>query len=360
MEATEVVDAFFRTYLRAKFARSRQEGRDFDGPYHRVIDQDRYDRVLQLNHNPNGVKKFIEGDFIYYTNLFKKINDLASDSSVGEVYFNSALNRMDGQAMLVMAACCLNDEQEDEKIRVIARAFDKVYVMLQLNRAYESNQFQELLFTILGLIENKPVDELSNIIDSAVLDDINERRKGDASTLLAYGQFKQVGYGDYNSRFLRYFLARLELFISKSTELQMQDSLYNFVCGTGKYNSYHIEHILSRNEENKALFLDDEGEFDETLFEQERNRFGGLLLMKGLDNQSSGNELYEDKLKTYTGSAPYLAQTLVEDFYKSNACMRDFVNNTGLNFKAISDFNRDALEARSQLIFNIVKNIWNV
>jgi len=360
LEATGLVDTFFRTYLRAKFSRSRSEGRDFDGAYHRVIDENKYDDLLKLKHNPNGVKRFIKDDFTYYSNLFGKISTLASDFTSGEPYYNSALNRMDGQAMLIMAACCLDDKNEDGKIRIIAKAFDKAYVMLQLNRAYESNQFQELLFTILGKIENKPIDELEHIIDTAVLDEINDRRKGNATSILTYGQFKQVGYGDYNTRFLRYFLARIELFISQSTELQMQDLLYNFVCGTGKYNSYHIEHILSRNRENKALFTDDNNEFDEALFEQERNRFGGLLLMKGRDNQSSGNEKYRDKLKTYTGSTPYLAQTLVEDFYKSNICMSDFINESELNFIPIQDFNREALELRSLLLFNIVKKIWNV
>jgi len=360
LEVADIVDPFFRTYLRAKFSRTRVESRNFDGAYHRVIDEEKYDKVLKLKRNIKGVKEFLDGDFKYYTTLFQRINDMAGIQDNKELYYNSTLNHMDGQAMLIIAACELNDPNENKKIDIVASSFDKAYVMLQLNRAYDSNQFQELLYTLLGKIENRPVDELEKIIDSTVLADINNRRKGNATSLLSYGQFKQVGYGDYNTRFLRYFLARIELFISQKTSLQLQDTLYNYVSGGGQYNSYHIEHILSRNNENKSLFTNAVDDFDEAFFEQERNRFAGLLLLKGRDNQSSGNEKYADKLKTYTGSAPYLAQSLVNDFYKSNSCMNNFIKNSGLQFESIDNFDRSALEARSLLIFNIVKKIWNV
>jgi hypothetical protein len=104
--------------------------------------------------------------------------------------------------------------------------------------------------------------------------------------------------------------------------------------------------------------VNENGEYDESLFETERNRFGALLLLKGQDNSSSGNERYKDKLKTYTGSAPYLAQTLVPDFYKSNSAMKDFIRNSELDFATAEQFTRDTLEARSQLIYKITCKIW--
>jgi Protein of unknown function (DUF1524) len=133
-----------------------------------------------------------------------------------------------------------------------------------------------------------------------------QRRNTEPNTLLDYGQFKRVGYGDYNTRFLRYFLTRIEIFIAEGPGKKLQDSTFNYVSGIGKGNAYHVEHILARNDESRALFLDENGEYDESLFEAERNRFGALLLLKGRDNSSSGNERYADKLRTYTGKAPYL------------------------------------------------------
>jgi hypothetical protein len=265
---------------------------------------------------------------------------------------------MDGHVMLIMAACCVNDPDEDEKIAVLSRAFDRAYVMLQLNRAYDSNQFQELLYTLHPFLRGCRVDDIDKIINERVLDEIRQRRNIEATTLFDYGQFKRVGYGDYNTRFLRYFLTRIEIFIAEGLGKKLQDSPWNYVSGAGKGNAYHIEHILARNDESRALFLDENGEYDESLFETERNRFGALLLLKGIDNSSSGNERYADKLRTYTGSAPYLAQTLVPDFYKSHSAINDFIKNSGLNFAPAEQFTRDIIEVRSQLLYKITHKIW--
>jgi len=352
-------DDFLRTYLRAHFSKTRAEGQKFDGPYHRAIFEDMCSS-LQLTRNAQGVKDFLKGQFRYYAKLFLRMERLGGDidKSFPDCYYSSQLNRMDGHIMLALAACGVDDPEEDPKVRAVSRAFDRAYVVLQLNRAYDSNGFQELLYTLHPLLRGCPSNQIEARIDRAVLAEINSRRNTNAEELLSYGQFKQVGYGDYNPRFLRYFLTRIEVFIANGLGCELQDSLYNYVSGTGKGNAYHVEHILSRNDESKALFKDSKGNHDEALFENERNRFGGLLLLKGQDNISSSNEQYADKLRTYTGSAPYLAQTLVSDFYKSNSAMTKFIEESGLSFASISDFTRDSLEARSQLLYAITQKIW--
>lgn len=355
-------DTFFRTYLRAHFADTRKEGQKFDGPYHRAIFEDHCEETLHLQHNPQRVKEFLAGPFQYYAELFRRISELGNNQVAGfdECYFNSSLNRMDGHIMLAVAACNIKDTDEDNKIRTVARAFDRAYVMLQLNRAYDSNRFQELLFTMNPFLRGCSAEDIEPIIDQQVLAEINERRNTSAAELLSYGQFRQVGYGDYNTRFLRYLLARIEKFIADGLGTSTTDTLHNYVVGTGIYTAYHVEHILARNEESRDLFRDDAGNVDEVEFENQRNRLGGLLLLKGRDNQSSGAENYADKLATYTGNAPYLAQTLVPDFHKSNSAMKEFKKSTGLQFEGISAFDRDALERRSALLFEIVKRIWDV
>jgi len=361
LEVEEDVDNFFRTYLRAHFSDTRKQGQIFDGPYHREI-FDPANNTLNLKRSPHDVKTFLKGPFRYYTKLYYKLRILGDNenSSFSECYYNSQLNRMDGHIMLTLAVCAVDDPDEDAKILAIARAFDRAYVMLQLNRAYDSNQFQELLYTLHPMLRTCPTDEIETRIDSQVLAEINTRRNTNAQELLSYGQFKQVGYGDYNSRFLRYFLTRIENFLSDGLLWKLKDTMYNYVCGTGRSNAYHIEHILARNDESRGLFLDASGEVDEALFENERNRFGGLLLLKGQDNSSSSNELYKDKLRTYTGSAPHFAQTLVPDFYKANSAMSNFIETSELQFTPAHQFTRDTLESRSELLFSMTKKVWNV
>ena len=356
------VDDFFRTYLRAHFSETRKQGQIFDGPYHRTILEEPCKSTLHLSRDAAGVKAFLTGPFRYYAQLFLKLRKLgeAGDSEVPECYYNSQLNRMDGHIMLGIAACCVDDPEEQAKIHAIAKAFDRAYVMLQLNRAYDSNQFQELLYTLHPLLKACKTEQIEQQIDAKVLAEINTRRNTNAKSLLSYGQFKQVGYGDYNTRFLRYFLARIEAYIVHGMGWQLQDSLFNLVCGIGKGNAYHIEHILARNEESRKLFTDAEGKNDEALFENERNRFGGLLLLKGQDNKSSGKEAYAGKLKTYTGNAPCLARTLVPDFYKSNSAMTNFIEQSALKFEPVAQFTREALEKRSELLYAITRRIWGV
>ena len=356
------VDDFFRTYLRAHFSETRKQGQTFDGPYHRTIFEAICNSVLHLKGDAQGVKLFLKGSFHYYAKLFLKLRELGEDpnSAIPECYYISQLNRMDGHIMLALAACAVDDKSENARIRAVARAFDRAYVMLQLNRAYDSNQFQELLYTLHPLLRACPTEEIEPRIDSKVLAEINQRRNTSAKSLLSYGQFKQVGYGDYNSTFLRYLLARIEAFIAAGLEWGLKDSLYNYVRGTGKSNAYHIEHILARNDESRELFKKNNGVVDEEKFENERNRFGGLLLLLGPDNSSSNNEHYAQKLKTYTASAPYLAQTLVPDFYKSNSTMNKFIESSGLQFAAAPQFAQETLEKRSELLYAMTKKIWDV
>lgn len=56
----------------------------------------------------------------------------------------------------------------------------------------------------------------------------------------------------------------------------MKHPLQDLVTLRGAKTGFHIEHILSRNEESLDAF-----DGDEERFEVERNRLGGVLLMKG-------------------------------------------------------------------------------
>src|SRR5690606_37521688 len=96
---------------------------------------------------------------------------------------------------------------------------------------------------------------------------------------------------------------------------------------------------------------------DEERFELERNRLGGILLLKGKDNISSNNEPYSDKLKTYAGTL-YWNETLTEDAYKSKLDLHQLKNRHELNLQPLAKFGPDELEQRQQLLFKISSIIW--
>lgn len=356
-DTRSVPDDFLRTYFKARFDTSRRESHThFDGDYQRAVFLPQFDAALHFKHQPDrsnvsAIKVFIKEELPYYAALFQKAENLASkhDPAFASVYYNG-LTDMDSQALLILAACTLHDDQEDDKIRAVARELDRYYVLLQLNKAYDSNRFADSLYDLRRELHELSIDDYRSVFDEALMSRIGERRDARPESPLLYSHFKQVSRSDFNIRFIHYFLARIEEYIAKGIGRQMQDDLYELV----RRRSYHIEHILSNNDENLKLFENDQDEFD-----RERNRLGGLLLLKARDNQSSGNEPYEEKLRTYAGTL-YWNQTLHPDFYKSKLKHVEFLEETGIPLTSVSRFDADALEKRSLVLFTITQKIWDL
>jgi uncharacterized protein with ParB-like and HNH nuclease domain len=346
------IDQFFIYFLKSKFADTIGEGRRYDKDYHRVIFSE---NRLKLDHNPKEVKKFLQEDFKYYTNLYAKIykyyRDSSLDNGFAHVYYNS-LTEMDMQFLLILSSCELNDPQEDEKIKTIAYEVDRLFCLLQLQRSYGSNAFAVAIFKLSAAIRLKDVAEIRPAFDSTLLELLTEARGVPATAPLSYGFFKETGI-ELDKRFKRYFFARIEKFIADNTKLKVKHSLYDLVQNTGSVNGFHIEHILADNDENLKLFGGDEEKF-----KSERNRLGGLLLLKGKDNISSNNETYKKKLKSYANTL-YWNETLREDSYKSKLDFTDMINNYKLNFRPMDEFGQTELEERHKLLYDMIKHIWN-
>ena len=245
----------------------------------------------------------------------------------------------------------LNDEQETEKIKIIAYEVDRLFCLLQIQRSWDSNAFSEAIYKISAVIRNNDISTIRPAFDSALLDLLSKARGVEATVPLSYGFFRETGI-ELATRFKRYFFARIEKFIADNTNLQMKHSFYDLIQNTGVVNGFHIEHILADNAENIQLF-----ENNEEKFTSERNRLGGLLLLKGKDNISSNNEVYSKKLKSYANTL-YWNETLREDSYKSKLDFTGMIDKYKLNFRPMSEFGQTELEERHKLLYDMVKHIW--
>jgi len=345
------IDQFFTYFLRAKFADTVGDSRRYDKDYHRVIFSE---NKLELDHNSLKVKEFLQNNFEYYTNLYEKILKYYNDASLAteytHVYFNR-LTEMDTQFLLILSSCKLNDPEESNKIKAISYEVDRLFCLLQLQRSYNSNDFTEVIYKINSKIRNQDISEIRGIFDEALIELLTEARGVPATNPLAYGLFKETGI-ELEKRFKRYFLARIEKFIADNTNMKVKHSLHDLVQNTGTVNGFHIEHILADNNENLSLF-----ENDEEKFKSERNRLGGLLLLKGKDNISSNAETYKEKLKSYANTL-YWNETLREDSYKSKLDFTDMIDKYNLEFRFMNDFGPVELEERHKLLFEMVKYIW--
>jgi uncharacterized protein with ParB-like and HNH nuclease domain len=347
------IDTFFRYYLKAKYSNTRKEGTLFDGEFHREMFTNAMNEILQLNHNTSAVKNFLDTTFTYYSALYIKILKAYNEQNekCPSVFINK-LNEMDGQFLLILSACKLNDPQEEAKIEKVAYEIDRLFALLQLQNSYDSNAFYELLYKISEEIRDGDLEAIRSVFDKHLFIELEKRRNSEVVTGLQYAFFRNTGI-NLNMRFKRYFFARVEQFFSKNLNLGMKHPIEDLVSKTGSKTGFHIEHILSHNEENKAFFNN-----DDDLFEQERNRLGGILLLKGRDNISSNNEPYTEKLKTYANTL-YWNETLREDTFKSKLDMNDLKKKFSLDLEHMNQFRKEELETRQRLLFAISQNIWN-
>ena len=361
LQLPDMQDNFFGDYLKSRFVTSSNTKLEaaLSNLYHRYIfdvndiAQELSFRRTDANHIKN-IKNFIDNELTYYAALYAKIRSNKDEY----LKYDNEINDLSMQYQNIMAACTINDPREDEKIQVLAAEMDRFWMLLNLNGVYDSNEFQDKCYRISQQLKGVEQESYRSIYDNMLTDTIRLKRgiEGEVS-LLDYNSFTKKNYTNMNTRMLRYFLARIEQYISNETSIDMQNSVSDISKKTGKITGYHIEHILSHNETNRSYFQSDEE------FEEKRNLLGGLLLLMGINNISSGNEEYEDKLKTYSNGLMW-GHSLCEEFYHSNLNFTKFNERLqkeyGVSFKPYQKFDKEALEERSKLLYQLVKIIWEV
>lgn len=359
----DMQDAFFRDYLKSKFIYASNGALEsaINNSYHRYI-FDNNDIAQKLGfrksdkHHIANIKAFIKNDLDYYSELYARIRT----SKDVFLRYDSEINSLSGQYQNILAGCALKDPKESDKITRIAKETDRMWVLMNLNGSYDSNEYQNYTYSLNQLLCGKEPEEYRTIFNDLIKKSIRLQRNIDENTqvsILDYAAFQTRNYTNLNTRFLRYFFSRIEGYLCSQTSQAMQNDVFYVSTKTGNKVGYHIEHILSNNKQNIGYF---ESEDD---FNQKRNLLGGLLLLKGLNNISSGNELYSDKLKTYSNGFVW-GHSLCKDFYHSNkdfdAFNEKLKKEHNIEFKSYDVFNKDALEERCKLLYGLVKIIWEV
>lgn len=347
------IDNFFRYWLKAKYSDNRKAGQRFDGDYHREMFKSDLNVKLKLDHNPAEVKAFLNGGFKYFTGLYVRLWKATQQeiAKYRSVYYNS-LNELDTQFMLVLSACKVDDPEETAKIQAVSAGLNRMFSLLQLQGAYDSNEFASRLFEVSAEIRNKPSAKIPEVFEKHLIAELEERRKATVSLAFSYPQFRNMSIDRLNTRFIRYLFGRVEVLLAEGMKQQMKHEMKDLVTLRGAKTGFHIEHILSHNKQNLKLFGN-----DEEVFEQQRNRLGGVLLMKGKDNISSSNELFSKKLASYA-STLFWNETLRADTYKSKLDFKAFGKSTGLAFEPLKVFGPKELESRQKLLFAMCRLIW--
>src|SRR4051812_34955890 len=112
---------------------------------------------------------------------------------------------MDNQYLLILSACAIDDPAEDEKIALVSMNLDRLFVMLRLQRAYDSNEFNDAIFEISTLIRDQHSSKITPAFNAKLLAMLSDNRSVTVTEPFQYAFFKNTGVADMPSRFTRYF-----------------------------------------------------------------------------------------------------------------------------------------------------------
>jgi len=337
-------------WLRSQHAQSireRKRGaspRDFDligTEFHRWVHERKYDLGLRSS---SEFGRFIKEDFSFYTQWHEFIRRAAQTSTKGlEVIYYNAQNNFTLQYPVLLAPLAKSDNEEviRRKLCIVASYLDILIARRIWNSkstSYSNMQYN-MFQLVIREIRGKSVDELVEILTNS----LNAEEEGFASN----ERFRLHGQ---NRKQIHRLLARMTDFVETASG---RPSHYDdYISGRGK-NGYEVEHIWADHHENHTE------EFSHpTDFSEYRDRIGGLLLLPKSFNASFGDMPYAEKREHYL-KQNLLAQSLHENAYEHDPGFRQFRENTGLAFRAHSDFRKADLDMRQNLYLKMAEHIWN-
>lgn len=337
-----------KSWLRSQYAmsiRDRKQGakpQDFDllgTEFHRWV-RDNEER-LDLTSSSN-FARFIERDFSFYAHWYETLRK-ATDTFTGGlefVYFNAQHN-FTLQYPVLLAPLRLEDDDAAirRKIRIVSAYIDiLIHRRIWNLRSIDYSTMQYAMFLVMRDIRSKNASELVEIL--------KQRLDAESETFATNPGFHLHGM---NGRQIHRLLARMTEYIETNSGFA---SHYAEYAQRGR-KGYEIEHIWANHAE---LHTDEFSHPNE--FQDYRNRIGGLLLLPKSFNASYGDLPFEEKLPHYF-SQNLLARSLYEQAYQHNPGFTQFVEKSGLPFKAHSEFKKADLDDRQKLYEQLASQIWS-
>lgn len=159
---------------------------------------------------------------------------------------------------------------------------------------------------------------------------------------------KDFELNQFTGRYMLHMLARLTDYVNVQMGRASQFATY---VDRNPKTSYDIEHILPNDYASyKDMFNDEED------FNNNRRKFGNLILLTSDHNRSYQAMPYEQKVVQYAGDN-ILAQSLYNGTYQNNP---QFLRLAGMyGFKPYDRFDKMAIRDRLQVYTQLAKAIWN-
>lgn len=341
---------FIKAWLRGKYAdtiRERSKNStpgDFDligTAFHKWV----RDNSTRMGLTASGrYREIINVDFDRLSSRYLKLLEVSKEFTPGweEVFYN-ATNGFTLQSLLIMSAVTPLDDDDTfrRKTKLIAGFVDILIARRMVN--FRNFGYSTVMYTMFNLakdIRNRDLDQLRAVLADRVAD-LDETFEG----VMGYRLTQR------NRSHMRYLLARMTAWLEEQTG---RTNRFNDYVEVGRKNPYEVEHIWANRFDRHTDEFDTPHAFDE-----QRNRFGGLLLLPKDLNASYGAKPYSEKLPQYF-SQNILAASLHPNAYESNPSFRKLREETGLPFKPYEDsFTRADMEERQELYMRLCELIWD-
>jgi uncharacterized protein with ParB-like and HNH nuclease domain len=340
---------FFKAWLRAKYAqdiRERKKGakpEDFDligTEYHRWIRAN--DDLIGLN-TSDDFNRWVRQDLRFFARVYLELLDASEALKPGleSVRFN-ADHGFTQQFQVLLAPLLPTDDETtvNAKLKLTAD-----YLDCWLNRRlwnFKSIDYSTLQYATFILTR-----ELRNLSLETLRDKLITRLTNDQKDLPLDDQ---PYLNNWNAKSLHRQLARFTHWLE---ERSGQPGRYlEYIVRSGK-NAYEIEHLWANHFERHA---DEFAHVQE--FSVHRNRVGGLVLLPKKINASLNDKAYSDKLEHYQ-SENLLARSLHPMCYVHNPGFLKLKAETGLPFKAFTEFKKANFDERFSLYKGVAERLWS-
>jgi hypothetical protein len=339
---------FIRNWLRAKYAETIRERRkdavpgDFDiigtAP-HKWARDHRDDMGLR---RPSDFGALVERDFDRLSDRYLHLLRVSQQLTVGfeEVFYN-AWNGFTFQYPLILAAVSPADDDATFRLKTrLVAGWTDIFVSRRMVN-YRNFGYSTVAYTMFNLmkdIRDLDASELCEVLGTRIA----EMEDG-------WEAVENLGLHQRNGNQIKYLLARITAWLEQRCGGTL--TFADLVSRERKY-PFEIEHIWSDHPERHPEFVSDQS------FADQRNRFGGLLLLPKDFNGSYGDNVYEDKLQYYFGQN-LLARSLHSQCYEHNPSFLRLLSETHLPFSPVEHFTVEAFQQRQLLYRLLCEEVWS-
>ena len=286
---------------------------------------------------------FIKRDFDFYARQYLDLLKASQTLVPGleRVYYN-AQHGFTLQYMLLLAPLKPGDKLETirRKVGLVAHYLDILLTWRLWNyRSIVYSTMRNAIFVTTKEIRGLESDELAVRL--------HEKLAAETET---FASNERLGMHQQNRWYLHRILARMTAYIEVQSG---EPSHYLEYVNPATKNRYEVEHIWADKPDRHVKEFPNPADFYE-----QRNRIGGLLLLPRKFNASYGDLSYEKKLKNYF-SQNLLARSLHAHCYDHNPGFLQFIQRSGLPFRAYDHFCKADMDERQLLYRLLAEQVWN-